>query len=100
MDLSLNGKSKVEGDENMFKYDTYINSLADLPEGKEIKLSVRDLAPGKQRFAYKHVMAMVSADSEKYPDKMQVRFGRGQLHSEPYSIQVIKEVNIVPERYL
>lgn len=84
----------------MFKYDVYINSLADLPEGKEIKLSVRDLTPGKQRYAYKHVMAMVSADADKYPDKIQVRFGRGQLYSQPYSMQVIKEVSIIPERWL
>ena len=90
----------MEGAEEMFKYDTYIESLTDLPEGEEIKLSVRDLTPGKQRYAYKHVMAIVSADPERYPDKMQVRFGRGQLHGQPYSMQVIKEVNIVPERYL
>ncbi len=84
----------------MFKYDVFINSLADLPEGKEIKLSVRDLSPGLQKYAYKHVMAMVSPDADKYPEKLQVRFGRGQVHNQPYSIQVVKEVSIVPERYL
>jgi phenylphosphate carboxylase gamma subunit len=90
----------MEGDAKMFKYDVYINSFEDLPEETEIKLSVRDLTPGKQRYAYKHVMAKVSADADKYPDKLQVRFGRGQVHSQPYSIQVIKDVSIIPERWL
>ena len=84
----------------MFKYDVFINSLADLPEDKEIKLAVRDLTPGVQRYAYKHVYALVSSDPEKYPEKLQIRFGRGQLHNQPYSIKVNKQVNIVPDRYL
>ncbi|MDO9535615.1 MAG: phenylphosphate carboxylase subunit gamma [Bacillota bacterium] len=84
----------------MIKYDVYVESLADLPEGKEVKLSVRDLTPGIHKYCYKHVMAMVSANQETYPEKLQVRFGRGQLHNQPYSVQVVKEVDIIPERWM
>jgi hypothetical protein len=40
-------KPKVGGAEKMFKYDTYIDTLADQPEGEEIKLLVRDFNTGE-----------------------------------------------------
>jgi len=89
-----------KGVANMFKYDVYVESLADLPEGKEVKLSIRDLTPGIHKYCYKHVMALVSNNLETYPEKLQVRFGRGQIHNQPYSLQIVKEVDIIPERWM
>jgi phenylphosphate carboxylase gamma subunit len=85
----------------MFKYDVFVNSLTDLPEGEEVKLSVRDLTPGIHKFCYKHVLALVSTNPETYPDKLQIRFGRGQTHNKAYSLKVVKEAaEVIPERWM
>ena len=75
------------------KYDTFINSLDDLPEGKELELLVRDLTPGIHKYCYKCVRAYVAPTPGKYADELQVRFSRGQAYEKPYSIEVIAEVD-------
>ena len=84
----------------MFKYDTFVNSLEQLPEGQEIELQVRDLTPGIHKYCYKWVHALVSPNSDVYPEKLLIRFGRGQLYERPYSIEVVGEVNKIPSKYL
>lgn len=84
----------------MFNYDIFVNSLDELPEGQELELQVRDLTPGIHKYAYKWVKAHVSANPDTYPQKLQIRFGRGQAYEKPYSIQVSGEVNKFPAKYL
>ena len=84
----------------MFNYDIFVNNLEDLPENQELEIEVRDLTPGIHKYCFKWVKAHVSADAEKYPQKLQIRFGRGQAYEKPYSIQVSGEVNKFPEKYL
>jgi hypothetical protein len=36
---------------------------------------------------------MVSRNEKKYPDKLWVRLGRGQLQEKPWSVKIVKEVN-------
>lgn len=83
----------------MYRYDVFVNSLADLPEGQEVRLAVRDLAPGPHKYGYRNVVALVSADAAQYEAKLQVRFGRGQAHAAPYSVKVLRAVERIPERW-
>jgi len=83
----------------LYRYDVFINKLTDLVEGKEIELSLRDLTPGKHKYCYRNVVALVSADPEAYEDKLLVRFGRGQAHQRPYSIKIVKDMEKIPERW-
>jgi hypothetical protein len=78
------------------EYDTYVlTDLALVPEDKETEMILRDLTPSDRRYKYRSFFAsaMVSRDGKKYPDKLWVRLGRGQLQEKPWSVKVIKEVN-------
>ncbi len=83
----------------MFHYDVFVENLQHLPEGAEVNLAVRDLSPGLEKYCYSNVKAMVSSDPEKFEHKLQVRFGRGQTHSDPYSIKILEKINRIPERW-
>lgn len=84
----------------MFKYDVFVTSLDQLPEGKELEFQIRDLTPGIHRYSQKWVKALVSSDADAYSEKLLIRFGQGQPHDKPYSIQVIAEINMIPQKYL
>ena len=83
----------------MKEYDTFI--LTDpklMPEDQEIELIIRDLTPEDIRYKYRSsfVMALISKSESKYPDRLWVRLGRGQLQEKPWSIKILKEVNKIP----
>ncbi len=84
----------------MYKYDIFIDSLVEVPEGTELELQVRDITPGIHKYCQKWVKALVSADGNAYPEKLLIRFGRGQEHNQPYSIKVLSEINKIPEKFL
>ncbi len=84
----------------MYNYDIFVKELDELKEDQEMELQVRDLAPGIHKYAYKWVKAKVSANPDTYPQKLQIRFGRGQAYENAYSIQVLGEVNKFPQKYL
>jgi hypothetical protein len=78
------------------EYDTYVlTDLALVPEDKETEMILRDLTPSDRRYKYRSFFAsaMVSRDDSKYPDKLWVRLGRGQLQEKPWSVKIVKEVN-------
>jgi phenylphosphate carboxylase gamma subunit len=78
------------------EYDTYVlTDLASVPEDKEMEMILRDLTPSDRRYKYRSFFASVkvSRDVKKYPDKLWVRLGRGQLQEKPWSVKIIKEVN-------
>ncbi len=81
------------------KYDTFVSSLSDLPEDREVVISVRDLTPGIYKYTHKYVKARVSSSPDRFPDKLAIRFGRGQLYDGRYSIQVLEELRRIPEKY-
>lgn len=84
----------------MYKYDVFVDSLAELPEGTELEFQVRNLTPGIYKYTQKWVKALVSADPDAYPEKLLIRFGRGQEHDQPYSIQIIGEIDKIPSKWL
>lgn len=78
------------------EYDTFIlTELVLVPEDKETEMILRDLTPSDRRYKYRSFFAsaMVSRDDSKYPDKLWVRLGRGQLQEKPWSVKIVKEVN-------
>lgn len=83
----------------MLHYDVFVENLNKLPEGEELQLAIRDLSPGIHKYCYSNVKALVSPNAEKYEHKLQVRFGRGQTHSNPYSIKILEQVERIPERW-
>ncbi len=82
------------------EYDTFILiDPAMVPEEKEMELIVRDLTPADRRYKYRsaYVTALVSKSESKYPDRLWIRLGKGQLQEKPWSIKVLKELNKVPK---
>jgi len=78
------------------EYDTYVlTDLASVPEDKETEVVLRNLTPSDPRYKYRSFFAsaLLSRDESKYPDKLWVRLGRGQLQEKPWSVKVVREVN-------
>ena len=83
----------------MNQWEVFVMDPAELPEGKELELSVRTLNPGHQKYTYQRVKAEVSKTLDQFPDQLQVRLGRGQLSPGRFSIRIIEKVERMPERY-
>ena len=78
------------------EYDTFILiDPAMVPEEKETELIVRNLTPADRRYKYRSafVTALVSRSESKYPDRLRIRLGRGQLQEKPWSIKILKELS-------
>jgi len=80
----------------MKEYDTFILSDPEtLMEDQEIELILRDLNPSDRRYKYRgfYAKALLSKSESKYPDRLWIRLGRGQLQEKPWSIKIVKEIN-------
>jgi phenylphosphate carboxylase gamma subunit len=78
------------------EYDTFIlTDPGSVPEDLEMELIVRELTPKDRRYKYRSFYAtvQVSRSEAKYPDRLWIRLGRGQLQEKPWSIRIIKELN-------
>ena len=78
------------------EYDTFI--LTDpgmVPEDKELELILRELTPKDKRYKYRsfYAVALISRSGTKYPDRLWVRLGRGQLQEKPWSVKIVKEID-------
>lgn len=82
----------------MAEYDTYIlTEFSELKEDEEILGVIRDLTPGTRKYRSTYARFKVSKDAAKYPDRLWVRLGRGQLIPAPCSISVIEFANVIPK---
>jgi len=78
------------------EYDTFIlNDPGMVPEDKETEFILRELTPKDKRYKYRsfYAMALISKSETKYPDRLWVRLGRGQLQEKPWSVKIVKEIN-------
>ena len=78
------------------EFDTFIlTDPASIPEDKEMELILRELTPKDKRYKYRsfYVMALISRSETKYPDRLWVRLGRGQLQEKPWSVKIVREIN-------
>jgi len=77
------------------EYDTFIlTELSQVPEDQEMELIVRDLTPEDRRYKYRsfYAIAKISKSESKYPDRLWIRLGRGQLQEKPWSIKIIEQI--------
>ncbi len=84
----------------MAQFDTFIEGPGALKENEEILLTVRDLTPGTHKYNVRYVRCLVSSDPKAYPQELAIRYGRGQLAAQPYSIKIVEDVQRIPAKYL
>jgi hypothetical protein len=78
------------------EFDTFIlTDPGSVPEDQEMELIVRELTPKDRRYKYRsfYAVALLSKSEKKYPDRLWIRLGRGQLQEKPWSIKILKELN-------
>lgn len=83
----------------MSQWEVFVADLAELPEGKDLELTIRTLDPGIHKYTYKRAKVRVSSQLDALPDQLQVRYGRGQLAPKRFSIQVLEEIERLPAKY-
>ncbi|MCB1983269.1 MAG: phenylphosphate carboxylase subunit gamma [Rhodoferax sp.] len=83
----------------MSQWEVYVADLSELPEGRDLELTIRTLEPGIHKYTYKRAKVRLSKTLDELPDQLQVRFGRGQLAPQRFSIRVIEEVQRLPAKY-
>jgi len=82
------------------EYDTFLlTDPMSIPEDQEMELIVRDLTPADRRYKYRsfYAQALISKSESKYPDRLWIRLGRGQLQEIPWSIKILKELKKLPK---
>ncbi len=78
------------------EFDTFVlTDLGMVTEDKEMEIILRELTPKDRRYKYRsfYAMALISKSETKYPDRLWVRLGRGQLQEKPWSVKIVKEIN-------
>ena len=79
-------------------WDTFIQkNFGDLREGEEWVAVIRDLTPGRKKYRSTHAKIKISLDPEKYPERLWLRLGRGQLIETPCSMQILEFVDVIPK---
>ncbi|MBI2490773.1 MAG: phenylphosphate carboxylase subunit gamma [Candidatus Rokubacteria bacterium] len=81
-------------------YEVFVENLArDLPQGREIELTLKDLSPGPRKYENRVVRAMVSRRADQWPDadRLRARSWTGVLYPETWAIRIVAEVGeLVP----
>ena len=76
-------------------YQCFIpNQLSDLTQDKAIELNISSLEEGRYKYEAKIVKCMISSDKDRYSDQLWIRFMKGQMHTEPWSLKILEKVNI------
>ncbi|MCZ2439450.1 MAG: phenylphosphate carboxylase subunit gamma [Burkholderiales bacterium] len=83
----------------MSQWEVFVSDLAELPEGSDLELTIRTLDPGIHKYTYKRAKVRVSAKPDAFPDTLQVRYQRGQLAPQRFSVKVLEEVERLPAKY-
>jgi phenylphosphate carboxylase gamma subunit len=84
----------------MKEYDAFfLTELNEVRQDTALELTLRDLTPGRAKYRCQRVKARVSGDPNKYRDRLWPRLGRGQWVGEPWSVEVMEEVNPIPEAW-
>lgn len=81
-------------------WEVFVTDMSELVEDEELELTVRTLNPGIHKYTYKRVKAQIDSSLDAFADRLQVRFGRGQLSKKQFAINVTGEVQRFPDKYL
>lgn len=83
------------------EYDTFVDDPTVLQEG-EVAIAIRELTPENRRKKYltRYVRALIKQRSPEGEEGfLYLRYQRGRLHPEPWSIQVVEELGeFLPKR--
>ncbi len=76
------------------EYRVFVPDIKDLAENKEIKLTVKDLTPGRSKYSAHVVRAIVSSDTGRLPgaDSLQVMSWTGVPYPGVWAIKIVKEL--------
>lgn len=84
----------------MKEYDTFFDSeLAGVAQNVAFETVIRDLTPGRAKYRCQYAVVKVSADPDRYDDRLWPRLSRGQWVGEPWSVQVVSLVEKIPEAW-
>lgn len=77
------------------EYEAFVESLDQLPMGREIDLEVRSLTPGKHKYEIKRVRAIIAKEAKDLAGAavLRLRFGLGQPADTVFAIKVLKEIS-------
>ena len=82
----------------MAVWDTFIDKdFKDMPEEEERVAVIRDLTPGKGKYRSTYARIKVSKNQKKYPEKLWIRLGRGQLIETPCSMKIVELMSVIPK---
>jgi hypothetical protein len=82
------------------EYDTFFDTeLSAVAQDVEFEAVLRDLTPGRAKYCCKYAMVKLSADPDKYADRLWPRLGRGQWTGESWSVQVVSWVDKIPAEW-
>ena len=76
------------------EYSTFVSNPELLPEGKEIKLAIKDLTPGPRKYDCRIFKAIVSSspDGIEGGDVLWLNSLVGVRFPEPWSINIVEEL--------
>jgi hypothetical protein len=76
------------------EFVTFVKDLNELTEEREVTLAVRDLMPGPHKYDCKIVKAILARSPDKLlnGDVLWIRSWTGVLHSEPWAIKIVQEL--------
>jgi hypothetical protein len=75
------------------EYDAFVDDPTMLKMGEEIEIAIRELSPKdrKKKYRTRYVRAIVDKPMEG-ADTLFLRWQRGRLHPEKYSIKITQEM--------
>jgi hypothetical protein len=78
----------------MKEYQTFVEYVDALPEGKDIVLGIHDLTPGRQKYDMQIVKAKIyrSMDKEPGADVLWLRTLAGALHPKPWAMKIVESL--------
>ena len=84
------------------EYLTFVGTLSDLTQGKEVELLVKDLTRGRRKYDARYVRAIISSEPAGLPDAdlLWIRGFVGVLHPHPWAIKITHDVGEFPSGQL
>jgi hypothetical protein len=76
----------------MKEYQTFVEHLDELPEGKELILGIQDLTPGRRKYDRQIVKAKIYMDKAPGAEVLWLRTLAGALHPKPWAIKIVESL--------
>ena len=76
------------------EYATFVSDLQGLPEGKEIKLAIKDLTPGPRKYDCRIVKAIIASSPDRIEDGdvLWMESLVGITSPKPWAIKILEEL--------